>query len=886
MMKRILAITLCLVMLCTSLFGCAKKDENDLGAYITTYLTDNIYDFDPANAYYNSDAINVLSMMYDTLFKLDEDGDVVESLVDSYKIVENAESDEYYIEFTLKEAYWSVKDQLTAEDIVFAWKRLVDFRNGYDSASLLYDVKNARAIKEGDVSIDDLGVEAVENLVVKVSFDAPIDYDQFFLNLTSVATAPLLKRYVSTNADWAKKGSTIATSGPFKLGKVFYAETGETAYDDRALRSDGTYGYGNSNKVKEISYFILERNSYYYRDTKRDDIDESVTPYRLLVDCTKTPEELLADYKDNKLFYIGNIPLSLRTGENAEYIKKQAEVSNALSTFICQLNEDALISDGGTGSYLFANAKVRQALSKAIDRTAIANAIVFAEAASGLVAPGVFDKGTSGEFRTSKLASQLLNSTADSAAAAQLLSEAGITPASYSFTIKVAAYDEIHVVIANMIKDAWCALGFNVTVELAAAIENNDYFAQTDSVPPDVCDDLFVENYHKGNFEVVAMDATAFSADAFSVLSNYAYAFSGYMYSDTLNDIYEYDTHLNGYDSVDYNILIEAVYYIPYYANLENVTSDDPNANPYVVKHAETKPYVQAAEVALRKLNDAKTAIAAVVENGTTDFTPTEENGVPVKIPVTTVQKVASEIAAQIGTLETAAKQAIKNVVALKASDELTAASQNASQAIIDKINASLSLINKAAKDAETAVKAEEEYKKVNKSATASAKQKEEALNKANTTYDTALASAQTALQKAGELLSATEASATALIAVKDGVNQKTLKELVKEIYDANGIVPTTKSSKWAEQKSILLHKAEELLLTDMAVIPVIFNQNAVILNTKQVRKVTATYYAPAYFRKASLKNYTDYTYYDADAEKTESIFKKFPEIYWDKIGQ
>ena len=201
MTKRILALTLCLVMICTSFFGCAKKDENDLGAYITMYLTDDIYDFDPANAYYNSDTINVLSMMYDTLFKLNKNGKVEKSLVEEYKIVENAEADEYYIEFTLKEAYWSVKDQLTAEDIVFAWKRLVDFRNNYDAASLLYDVKNARAIKEGDISIDDLGVEAVENLVVKVSFDGPIDYDQFFLNLTSVATAPLLKRYVSTNDD-------------------------------------------------------------------------------------------------------------------------------------------------------------------------------------------------------------------------------------------------------------------------------------------------------------------------------------------------------------------------------------------------------------------------------------------------------------------------------------------------------------------------------------------------------------------------------------------------------------------------------------------------------------------------------------------------------------
>ncbi|MBE6634352.1 MAG: hypothetical protein E7620_08450 [Ruminococcaceae bacterium] len=886
MTKRILAFTLCLVMICTCLFGCAEKDPNDLGAYITMFLTDDIYDFDPANAYYNSDANNVLSMMYDTLFKLDENGKVKKSLVDDYKIVENKDANEYYIEFTLKEAYWSVKDQLTAEDIVFAWKRLVDFRNNYDSASLLYDVKNARAIKEGDVSIDDLGVEAVENLVVKVSFDGPIDYDQFFLNLTSVATAPLLKRYVSTNTDWAKKGSTIATSGPFKLGKVLYSETGETVFDDNALKKDGTVGTVKNNKVKTISYFILERNSYYYRDTKRDDIDESVTPYRLLVDCTKTPDQLLTEFKENRLFYIGNIPLALRTGENAEFIKKEAEITNALSTLVLQLNENAMIEDGGTGSYLFANTAVRQALSMAIDRTAIANAIVFAEAATGLVAPGVFEEGTSGDFSTSKLAGKLLSGSANVAAAQALLTEAGITPSKYSFTIKVAAYDEVHITAVEAVAKAWGAeeggLGFNVTVEKVNTIENNDYFSQTDSVPPDVCDDLFIENVQRGLFEVVAMDATAFSADAYSVLSNYAYAFSGSMFSDTLKDIYEYNPHMNGYDSVAYNVLIEAAYYIPYFANLEKLAADS-----YVVTHAATQPYVQSAAVALRKLSDARNNAGSVFGQASTDLNPTAtEDGIIPTVAVSTVEATIQAISEQFSALTLASKQAVKNIVAAQADGALTTASQAASQEILTRIEASQSALNTALKDVEKAVAAEENSVKINKDKNKSEAEKEKAAADAAAALETALASAKAALTSAQNVLAAADAAVTAMDAVKNAANQKTLKELVKEIYDANGIVPSTKSSKWAEQRAILLHKAENLLMTDLPVIPLIFNKDAVIINTKHLSKVDSTYYAPAYFRKTKLKDYTDYMYYDAEAEKNESIFKKFPEIQWDKIGQ
>ena len=297
MTKRILSIVLCVILLAGTLVGCKSKTvAKDTGGYITMYLTDEIYDFDPANAYYNSNLSDVLSLMYATLFRLTDSGKVENYLVKSYKIYENAENDEYYMELKLKDTCWSVQDALTAEDVVFAWKRLVNSKNNYEAAALLYDIKNARAVKEGDASIDNLGVEAVEQSVVRVTFEGPTDYNRFIRNLTSVATAPLLSRYVSANPyDWAKKPSSIATSGPFKLGKINYQnvkdEKGKdiTATDDNALNKDGTLSTTNNNKkwdTKALQYFVLERNSYFDRDLQRDPVNASVTPYRLLVDCT------------------------------------------------------------------------------------------------------------------------------------------------------------------------------------------------------------------------------------------------------------------------------------------------------------------------------------------------------------------------------------------------------------------------------------------------------------------------------------------------------------------------------------------------------------------------------------------------------------------------
>lgn len=127
MTKRIIAIALCLFTLLsvTAVFaGCSSKNSDDKGAYITMYLTSELYDFDPANAYTNSDTLNIVSLLFDTLFKLDQNGNIQKSLVKDYKFTFNDLKKEYKLVMTLNETYWSDGNRLSAEDVVFAWKRI------------------------------------------------------------------------------------------------------------------------------------------------------------------------------------------------------------------------------------------------------------------------------------------------------------------------------------------------------------------------------------------------------------------------------------------------------------------------------------------------------------------------------------------------------------------------------------------------------------------------------------------------------------------------------------------------------------------------------------------------------------------------------------------
>lgn len=706
MLKRIFALMLCVLMLVPALASCADSgDDSDLGAYITMYLTDEIYDFDPINAYSNSSTYNIVSMMYDTLFTLTKDGEIKKSLVKEYKKIEGSDENEYGVEFTLNDTYWSDGSPLTADDIIFAWKRLLNVNSNYEAASLLFDIKNARAVKQGDASIDDLGLEALESKVLKVVFEGPVDYDQFFLNLTSVVTAPLSESAVSKDSDWAKKSATIRTSGPYKLGKTTYTNTTDSdtpdtfdkyAYDAKGNLVPPTSDSNNAFE-KTLTNFILERNRYYYRNDATDAIKSSVTNYRILVDCTKSAEEIMDEYKAGKIFYIGDIPYSVRGNEDYADLLDTATVRDSLSTLVFYLNQNALIDDGAEGAALFKDKNVRKALSLAIDREKIASMLVYAEAATGLVPNGVissYQKKKSESFRTDDNA--LLSASADMKAAKALLKD--ITPSDYSFSITVAKYDKKNVAVANEIKKAWGSdgLGFNVTVKEVTTIQNNDILKLIGAASEDVCDDQFTEALQMADYEVILADSVSYSADAFATLACYAKPFSG-MPVDMDSTDYALVPHRTGYDSADYNNLIEAIYYIPYFEEMDRDGSS------------------------FSELYHAK-----------------------------------------------------------------------------------------------------------------------------------------------GEY--------------------EALYDAIEEIYDTHGIETTTDSKKWAAQKAELLEAAEELLLEDMPVIPVVFNKDAILVS-EELTDVDSTFYIPASFTKTDLKDYQKYSYKDGN-DNSISIFASFPEILWDKVEE
>ncbi|MGM9652980.1 MAG: ABC transporter substrate-binding protein [Eubacteriales bacterium] len=504
-MKRSISLMLCAVMLLGVLASCTTIEGDNSGMVIDVYMTTELFDFDPA-LHYNDDAmVKIFDLIYEGLTDIDENGKWKKALMKSYEIKGNDE-DGYYMLVTLNSTRWSDGRTVQAADLVYAWKRILDPDFRSEAAALLFDIKNARDVKLGDASIDDVGIAAVDTYVLQIDFETKIDYDVFLRNLASPALVPLREDIVARDANWAKQSSTLVTNGPFAIKEL----------------TNGTS-------------MRLERSSYYYleADNETQAVDTYVIPYRLLTNYSYGDAAAqLAKFEAGELFYLDEIPLSAR----AQY-QDQATITDEMATHTYYFNEE---------NKLFADARVRQALSMALDRNEIVKIVTYAKPATGLIPYRVFDATDKTYFR--EVGGDILSSSADVSGAKSLLQQAGVTSGSFTITIRP---NEVDRAIAEYVQGVWNSLGFSVKVEEIQSEKLKDY--------DKAYEDVFMTKYRTGDFDVIAIDLQMLAPDAFAALAPFATSFSGNGV-DMNSENYDLHGHVTGYSSEKYDALIDSAF--------------------------------------------------------------------------------------------------------------------------------------------------------------------------------------------------------------------------------------------------------------------------------------------------------------------------------------
>lgn len=441
----VLALTLCMGLLS----GCAQGEANPA---LSVCVGADVETLDPIYATQEGDQ-TILMHLYENLMRvtLDTSGGttVTGGMAKSYSQEHNADGTVTWT-FRLRSAKWSDGQSVTANDFVYAWRRLADPASGSAYASILSVVEGYDQVREtGDTSL--LQVSAPSDNTLEVVLGG--NYDWFLTEVcTSPATLPLREDVVTTLRDAAVERNRAAEEETGQAG------TERWWSDPSALVTNGPYVPGRM----EEDRFSLTANDRYYG---------SITgPGELNFYFADTAEEAAALYDNRTVDLVW--PLT------DEEIERQAEVTplTELGTYTVLFN---------CNQSVFADQQVRQAMVMAIDRNAAAEAAgITARPAEGLVPPGVPGEGEA-DFRTDAV---LLDNDPDAyaercAQARQVLEQAGYDSGSYLGQLEYLYVDTPeNAAVAQELARQWSeVLRVHVTpvavsgTELRAALRSGDY---------------------------------------------------------------------------------------------------------------------------------------------------------------------------------------------------------------------------------------------------------------------------------------------------------------------------------------------------------------------------------------------------------------------------
>lgn len=470
-MKKLISLFLALTLLigCMAVFSGCGKEEGDEGADILVYLSDIVYDLDPTDYIVDDNEAKLLNLLYEPLFTLNARGKLKMAAAKNYRVNRKDRT----ITINLRESYWSDGTAVQAKDFVYAWReRILNPAHANPAAALLYDIENAIDVKNGTKSLYSLGVNAKDIDTLEIKYREGANVDQLLKNLASVATAPVYPDTVSKIPDfWSKMIDNSMTNGPFAL-KIYKIEHDEK---DTSLITG--------------AQFSLTRNIGYHQNPESKRIDKHVTPSTLVTfwEGTGSVELKYSEIEEKTMFFMG----SAMAEERAEY-KKKATVKDMLSTYCYAFN---------TTNEMFADEHIRCALSLALDREAMQEAVTFGKAAEG------FFPGTEG----------LISTDADLSAAQAELAKSSVTKRDFTLTVN---NDEDSLLLADLAKAAWEELGFTVTVNavtynlehVLVDVSNNEDAYIKDSTVQALIKDAAVGEY---GFDVIGLDWQMYSYDKF-----------------------------------------------------------------------------------------------------------------------------------------------------------------------------------------------------------------------------------------------------------------------------------------------------------------------------------------------------------------------------------
>ena len=194
----------------------------------------------------------ILADLYEGLVVYDAKGDVVPGAAASW----TTSPDGLTWTFALRpDGRWSNGDPVTADDFVFAYRRIMDPATGAKYANILFPIRNAQGVNQGKVKPEELGVAAKDPRTLVITLERSTPY---FLELLSHHTSlPMHRASMERDAAAFVQPGRLVSNGAYVL-KGFVPNDHITAqknpyfHDAKDVRIDTVEYYPTSDLASAV----------------------------------------------------------------------------------------------------------------------------------------------------------------------------------------------------------------------------------------------------------------------------------------------------------------------------------------------------------------------------------------------------------------------------------------------------------------------------------------------------------------------------------------------------------------------------------------------------------------------------------------------------------
>lgn len=270
-------------------------------------------------------SFEVIAAVTEGLYSVDADGNPILAMAE---FAEKSEDGLTYT-FKLKDAKWSNGTAVTANDFVFAWRRLADPKTASEYAFMasIAGFKNADAVLAGEKGVEELGVKAEDDKTLVVELSHPVTFFESLMTFPSFY--PVNEEFFKQAGDnFGTSADTILANGPFKIASY------EPAATTIELVKNDQYWDASSVKLDGIQFQVI-----------------------------KEAQQTMLSYQN------GDLDVATLAGEQVEQFKTDPEFNNVAAGYLWYISPNQKVKG-------LENENLRKAIALSFDKEAIVNNIL------------------------------------------------------------------------------------------------------------------------------------------------------------------------------------------------------------------------------------------------------------------------------------------------------------------------------------------------------------------------------------------------------------------------------------------------------------------------------------------------------------------------------